>query len=407
MKRDLLIQALSTLPDQYTDEAIQYAPEKKERWGVPSRFRALVACFVVLLLGLAVVIPLLPSNSDFTGQPIDRQYKEYDVFVSNRGVVFPWALRMIHEQYLEMSFLGAEYQTRGKQISAERLGEAIGTCTARGYDMYSETIYTEEFEVRRIQGIEQDLLVAVKMGDNCYVFRNEKLTQPQTLGDFFDAYALQENLTLTTYTCGEAQYRVPDTIATGLLETIAGCREASAIAHDPFAQLSDGGITFSVSSETLGFQNRPFTITPEGYLFTNIAEYGYGYDIGKEVANEIISVAKANANTITEQKNAYLVGTVVETGEGYIKVDDSMLMQDPADGRTYTVVLDELAEQRYVIHGVIRVGSVVQIEHAGGLVGNTTTVEDVVSIHLVQVVLHNTDTTVPEGTVTATTGLLK
>ena len=56
-------------------------------------------------------------------------------------------------------------------------------------------------------------------------------------------------------------------------------------------------------------------------------------------------------------------GTVTEIGENYIKVDDSILMKNAAEGIEFTVYAEHMNIRRYIISGYLKVGDTVSVEH--------------------------------------------
>ena len=60
-----------------------------------------------------------------------------------------------------------------------------------------------------------------------------------------------------------------------------------------------------------------------------------------------------------------IVGKVVEVSDEYIVIDDTVLWNNPSDGTTYKVLLNDLRISRYFDHEIIKVGSTVQITFEG------------------------------------------
>ena len=260
-----------------------------------------------------------------------------------------------------------------------------------GYDVYEELPHTAFPALYRIEGIDPSRLVAVNFDENdtCYVYHSHSENAPATLGDFIDAYALTKTLTLNWYEdCTSViyvakYYRLKDeAVGARILELLSACRSAPYHAY--------GGdhpgkkrISFSVSSEVLGIENRSFRVTEDGYLWTNLADYGYAYFIGEEAAREIIEYAKKNSAEATWNPNSesYLVGKLVETGDGYVKLDDSIMMKNPRDGLVFTVLLKDFKVRRYIDSGFLKVGDTVRITYDGKIYdGDALTIETVYAI---------------------------
>ena len=122
-------------------------------------------------------------------------------------------------------------------------------------------------------------------------------------------------------------------------------------------------ISFAINSTTLGVYNLSFSFSDEGYLRTNIENYGYVYNIGTDAANKIIDFVLKNKLVLPVSEKQYIVGTVTEIGEDYIKVDDSAMMKNPEEGIEFTVYATNMNIRRYIISGYVKVGDTVRIEH--------------------------------------------
>jgi len=80
------------------------------------------------------------------------------------------------------------------------LGEVLGTCEAEGYDVHKEKKYTETFEVRRIQQVSEDRLVAVGLDGAFYVYMHDDSAKPATFGEVLDIYGLAQTLKFSRFT---------------------------------------------------------------------------------------------------------------------------------------------------------------------------------------------------------------
>lgn len=74
-------------------------------------------------------------------------------------------------------------------------------------------------------------------------------------------------------------------------------------------------------------------------------------------------------------------------------MDDSVLCNNPADGITYKVMLNDLRISRYVNYGVVGVGDTVQISYEGEI-DETNTVTTATSAS--KVTISNKDALIPE-----------
>ena len=83
----------------------------------------------------------------------------------------------------------------------------------------------------------------------------------------------------------------------------------------------------------------------------------------------------------------------MEITDEYILIDDTILCNDPADGITYKVLLNDLRISRYVDHEIIKVGSTVQITFEGEI-GEANTIDSAVSAS--KVTISGGDVLIPE-----------
>ena len=86
-----------------------------------------------------------------------------------------------------------------------------------------------------------------------------------------------------------------------------------------------------------------------------------------DAAREIIDYVKAHmTEPLPGEKDSvyYIAGTVTEKGDGYIKVDDSIMMKNPEDGLTFTIDVTDKKLGR-VCDALISVGDHVLITYDG------------------------------------------
>lgn len=67
---------------------------------------------------------------------------------------------------------------------------------AEGLDSDTGKAYTETFEVRKIKGISEELMIAVGNEDGFYVYAADEEAVPDTLSKLLELYELSQNLEL-------------------------------------------------------------------------------------------------------------------------------------------------------------------------------------------------------------------
>ena len=373
MKPKNILDALNGVDFDLVEQAAEKPPVKK-----PSRLKwgAIAAC-AALVIGVGALL-LFGQNSPLKTPKTPRDTSNGRWSTDGRCLLpvsgeiameWPWEYKTPMERYPGVTLNGVTYGTRAREIGEALLGEALGTCTATGYDVYTETSYPAQFEVRAIRGVDPEQLVAVELEGTWVVFLREGLPIPATLGDWMDACSLPENLRLEAF-CTKEGYETTGWYLAESDETVwqvlSECRNAPGSTED--WDLGDRKyISFTVTSEALGVYKQVLSVTEDGYLLTNLMEYGYVFEIGEDAAGRIIrSVTEHCRETEAEPYYPMLGGTLTEIGDGYILVDDTPLCANEEDGLVYKVLLDDPRASRCLkFPGDIDPGDFVVVEYSG------------------------------------------
>lgn len=381
-ERDLL-RAFGDVDDRFIQEAAP-AGRKRHIW---YRVAAAAAC-LMLVAGLLA----LPSlREGFTG----GRYKNVTVRGTEAALVLCWEDMTLSERYTNMTLDGQKYRTRGLAIGEGLLGEKIGTCEAEGYDVYTDQMYRQNFEVYEIAGIRDKKLVAVAMEGEYYVFLEDAYAPPATLGQLLETYGLTANLPLNRFADHSGKqvkyYLLENDDA--IWQILAQCSDATLIEDDDF-RVSGNYLSFTATSEALGIYKKVFYVTEDGYVKTNALEYGYVYYIGQETAGQIMDYALENAaETEPEPYTNFVAGTITEIGDGYILVSDAVLCWNEADGMVFKIMTDAPQFSRWLKYYNFQVGDVVYIEYRGE-VGDGNVIAGAYSIS--EAILGNGDVLVAE-----------
>jgi hypothetical protein len=95
-------------------------------------------------------------------------------------------------------------------------------------------------------------------------------------------------------------------------------------------------------------------------------EWGYVFQIGVEVAQNIIRQVKENSVPIPQEPYYnYLYGTFAGIEDGYLLVDDTILCSNKKDGMCFRVPMEDIRISRNVDLGYITVGDVVFVTFSG------------------------------------------
>ena len=367
MKTPRMANSVGQIDDDLVAAAAECKKKKKSNW---MKWSSLAACFAVLVIAGAMILPSLLND----GTTPDK-YKDI-IHAGESAIIWPWEYRTVYEQYTNLELDGVSYRSKGRAVSTDLVGELIGNCSVVGYDDIQNKSYTEDFEVYELKYAAKSQFVTVKMDGKYYTFKKDIYDPPSNLGELLDQIDLSQAIELNRFSeNGDGPNEKHYTINNDdyVWEVLAGCRDAAFI--DTSANVENGKeyLSFTITSETLGVYKVAMYVTNDGYLWTNAFDYQYLFNIGEDAAGKIIKYAKENSTKAEyEPYQNTVTGKVVEITEEYIILDDTVICNDPADGTTYKILLNDLRIKRYVDHNVIKVGSTVQITFEGEIDSQNT-----------------------------------
>ena len=393
MKSRNILDSMGYIDDDMIEDAEQNSHKhRKSIW-----LKCVCAAVFLLLIAAAAiaVVPMFirsePENNGVFWVD-DRPRNDNGIVAEEAAIEWPWNCREVCEQFPEIRYNGAVYTTRtgytGEDISENLTGKKIGEGTAQGYDVYENEEHYIEFEVYEIKKVDSERFVAVKYDgyDKYYVFLRHEKTSAKTLGEFITSINFSEYCKLTDIYYepdykGELHYTLSDGDSAAVWQMIARYSDSELISD---SENSDGqkAVSFALNSEALGAYNLSLSVYDNGYILTNIENYGYYFYIGAEGADEIINyVLDHKTDTPEEKEPEFLIGTVTEIGDDYIKVDDTVMMKNPDDGIEFTVYANHTRVKRYITGGFLKVGQTVLIEHGGIYSDEPTIVRTATSLY--------------------------
>lgn len=363
MKAKDILQAMNDV-----DTDLVQMPAKSKKW-MGWTAAAVAACLTVVLTVLFFNQP--PKAPDVPTTPVQlggivRDYA--NGFVEQSAYpMFPWEYKTVWEQYTALDLNGVPYHSRAHAISESKLGEDLGQWTVKGYDWYTETQPERTAQVRAITGVDKNRLVAVQLDGQWYVFLYDRDQKPATFGAFMDELNLAQNLSLTHFSTTDDDYYSVESDST-LWAILSTCRNAKLTEDSDYLSKREH-ISFTATSEELGISNLVFTVTADGFVKTNILNFGCDYFIGQDAAKQILDYAHANKQSATWDITYWIAGTVTEIGDGYILVDDSVMMEKPEDGMVFRISTEDVRIRRWVewIGAGIKVGNFVVVRYNDGV----------------------------------------
>ena len=384
MKTPRISEAIGNLPEDLVNGAVTYKRTSKKKTFI--KWGSIAACFMVMVMAAALIVPMLLGGDPISIGGIDRDYKGV-ISGGESYIDFPWEYKLGYEKYTSVKYEGNEYSSRARAIDEALLGEILGTCKAKGEDSYTNKTYTETLNVRKISGVSEEKMIAVEMDNKYYVYFNSKVKCPATFGELLDAYNLSETLPLVKFSVNEGYkekgyYQITDDEY--IWQVLSECRDAEFYAeNDKWNRGDRNYLSFTATSEALGVYKKVFYITEDGYVSTNVFNYSYVYYIGVDAANKIITHAKGNATEAEREQYEYTIaGTITEIGDGYILIDDTVLCKDKNDGMVFKILTEDLIIRRYLECTNIKVGDTVAVNFQTKIVlGEDNTVSGAISMY--------------------------
>ena len=311
-----------------------------------------------------------------------RERKEINVMIPESSIQWRWEDLTDGERYTNLDLDVETYHMRGTVNNY--LGEWLESGEAYGFAWDQDNArHGIPCEIYAMTFSPDHSVVAVQFEGSSEVYRFEcerEYDPPKTLGEFMETRKLSDVLPLTSlyherWEGGSSKY---DKFALSAEHSDGVWAILGKYGDAPFTENSfeesfnihhydKERIGFSATSEVLGIRNQSFAVNDNGYIITNIEQYGYNYFIGVDAAREVIDYVKAHmTEPLPEEKSPVynIVGTVTEKGDGYIKVDDSIMMKNPEDGLTFTIDVTDKKLGR-VCDALISVGDHVLITYDG------------------------------------------
>ena len=362
-----MVNAMEYLDDNLITEAMERRNGHRGTW---MHWGFAAASLTIMLTALFWLLPTIFKGKE-SENILSGRYKDFSIQSQGEiSIVWPWEYQTAGEKYRTLKLNGFVYESTVNRVSESWLGADLGIHTVNGYDMIKEEAHEIPSQVFSLQSASTNMVLAVKLENEYYVFRNYEHLPQSTLGELLDQVHLQEIVKLNWFeerggTSKSGRYVLNDSVY--LWDILNGeCRDAEFIEDQNWMMQKRESLNFSISSEVLGIRNVALYVTADGYLWTNAFGRQSLYDIGTETAGKIIRLCKENSTKIEVQPfTPMIIGTITEIGDDYFVVDDSSLCKDPKEGIRYKVLLNDIRISRYVAKEVIRAGDTVEVFYDG------------------------------------------
>lgn len=338
--------ALDYIDDELVSAALADTEKKKVSGSV--KWCALAACLAAVLFAC---ICLRPGEQKLTSVGgVMREYAGFSISSRETDIIWPWEYLTSAERYCSVTFNGTDYTIKSdRTVDRVFVGEVIGAGEAVGTDPYTGDVHRESFAVYRLSGISPELMVAVEMDGLLYAFCLRDYSPPASLGAVLDGYSLSDTLELERVRlCEDGRKETVRVLDSDdyIWQVLDQCRDARFAENH---ELSGEQISFTATSEPLGVYKRVFSISSDGYVSTNIFNWGYTFDIGSAAASDIISYVKANSVEAQDEPYAYyLAGTFAGTEGDFVLIDDTILCANSADGMVFRVPASDVKINRWL-----------------------------------------------------------
>ena len=188
-----IVDAIGYIDDDLITAALEDPPRKRHNLMI--KWMPVAACLALVMIAGILVPHFLRKDA-----AAEEKYK-YHVSEIERAIEWPWKYKTLVEKYPVVKFNGKRFSAKSQNsIHIEGMGEVIGSCVAEGLDSDTRKTYTETFEVRKIKGISEELMIAVGNEDGFYVYAADEEAAPDTLDKLMELYELSQNIELNYVT---------------------------------------------------------------------------------------------------------------------------------------------------------------------------------------------------------------
>ena len=313
MKKEDLFEAMEGIDARYVEEGREEPAKKPGSWDKWVRFTVAAAAVLVLAGAGALYFAKNPLSPKVKA-PIEKHVKpdEPAKDIPEIYKVPHWEDMKDVQRFSSFLLDGKEYRTMLILVHPENVGEALGTGTLRGQDLYTDEVHTADETAYAVKGISTDAAVCVCMPsepDRAYAYVNASW-RPETLGAFIGQLSLRETMkTGLVYTDrGPDPDIVYEDVATEKVWEMLLSGAEDTVNEGPDLTVGKRILSIAVRVDLLGNHYKTFTLTEDGYLMTNLLETGKYFRIGRERIDAFVK-------EVTENHQGYIYIYDTPTGE--------------------------------------------------------------------------------------------
>ncbi|MCQ2428756.1 MAG: hypothetical protein MJ192_00350 [Clostridia bacterium] len=347
------------------------------------------------------IVPAPPVSGDLWVDT--RAQKQQNVTGMEGSIEFaemPWHRQPLLLQYSTIEWKGTVYNSpypyTGDPVSDDVVSSDYETGTASAVDEEGET-HTIGIRVYAMTGAEPPRRLFVRFdGYDLWVgFRiSDRSRSTTSWGELLTSLKLPELMPLTSFNTPAddkggvvtpAQYfklsgEDSDTLRAMLTALPDVPETVSSSVGDKGGELYH----ISANAPALGIRNCKFVLYADGWIVTDIENIVYNFEIGPEAVWELADFLAAHG-TPTEHtySRQTIIGTVTAVGEGWLKLNDAISLENPDEAMEFTV----LANGTGVYYGMacMRVGMTVMVIHEGILAEEPTVVRTAVDVNWIRI----------------------
>ena len=112
MKIPRFSNAIGNLDEDLVEAAAECKKKKQNHW---LKWGSIAACFTVIIVAGALVLPSLLGGKPTPGGTNDR-YKDINIMAGESAIVWPWEYQTVFEKYTEVTIDGIVYRSHGKGL---------------------------------------------------------------------------------------------------------------------------------------------------------------------------------------------------------------------------------------------------------------------------------------------------